>query len=119
VRDTRANGTGTKGSVRRTATDEDRPTVARWPAAPNIGNERVADVRRERHPIATASFAVDHDLAASPVNVIEAESGDLSGPQPETDQQQQDSVVAAADGRATVAATEQLVHLLGLDRSRQ
>src|ERR1700749_54448 len=50
-------------------------------AAGGEGAGRRAVVGRERQPVAAAALAEDRDLAAPPVDVVQAEPGDLSGPQ--------------------------------------
>jgi len=55
-------------------------------APPQIRDDRLADVARQREAVLVTSLAVHHDLAGPPVDVIEAEAGDLAGAQPEAKQ---------------------------------
>ena len=59
-----------------------------------------------------ALFAVHDDLARPPVDVIEAEAGDLAGAKPEPGQQEQDGPVTAALARPPVTAGHQALDLL-------
>jgi hypothetical protein len=50
---------------------------------------------------------VNHDLPGTPVNVLQCEGGHLVGAKPQTQQQQQDRVIATADRPAPIAGAEQ------------
>ena len=72
-----------------------------------VGDDRLADVARQREAVLVGPLAVDHDLAGPPVDVIEAEAGHLAGAQPEAEQDEQHGVVPPALRPAPVAGAEQ------------
>ena len=84
-----------------------------------IGGDRLADVARQREAVLVTSLAMDHDLAGPPVDVLQAEAGDLAGPQPEAEQDEQDGVVPPALGPPSVARTKQGIGGLPVDPHRQ
>jgi len=65
------------------------------------------------------ALAVDLDLAAAPVEIVEGERGHLPGAQPQACQQQQDGEVPPAMACAPVAASQQARHLPGLGPAGQ
>ena len=53
-----------------------------WPAVLQPLRDRLARVSWQRQPVTAVSLAADGDLAAPPVDVVQAQSGDLACPQP-------------------------------------
>ena len=84
-----------------------------------VGGDRLTDVVWQRELVFVTALAVNHDLAGPPVNVIEAEVGDLASPQPETEQDEQDGVVPPTLGPSSVARTKQGSSSLPVDPHRQ
>jgi hypothetical protein len=94
--------------------DEHRPVQrpGRAPVA-QVGDDRRADVRRQRQPVPAPSFAADRDLAATPVDVVQAEPGDLAGPQSHPGQQQEHGPVPAPGRGGRVAGSQHRLDLPG------
>jgi hypothetical protein len=78
------------------------------------GGDRLAHVVGQREPIELRSFAEDHKLAGAPVDVLEAECGDLSGAKAEARQHHEHGEVAPSVGGAPIAALEQGFHRVGV-----
>jgi hypothetical protein len=66
-----------------------------------------------------AALAMDQQLAAAPVDVLERDRGDLAGAQPEPRQQQQDRVIAPTDRPPPVTARQKLLDNHRLKPARQ
>jgi hypothetical protein len=66
-----------------------RPTL-------QITRQRLADIDGQRQDVRTATLATNHDLARTPVDVVQTGIGDLAGAQAQPGQQQHDGVVAPA-----------------------
>jgi hypothetical protein len=74
----------------------------------------------QRQNIVTAALAANEQLAVPPVDVIEAQPGDLPRPQPKPrQQQQQDREITPADQSAPITASQQLLHRRWLQAARQ
>jgi hypothetical protein len=73
---------------------------------PQIDHDGLADVDRERQPVVPGAFAVHHDFARCPVDVIQGQGGDLAGTQSESCQQGQDREVPPANGVVPVAGVQ-------------
>jgi hypothetical protein len=63
----------------------------------------LANVCRQRQTLGTLSFAAHHDLAGTPVDIVEPKRGDFARPQAKTNQNCQDGDVAAAIPSADIA----------------
>jgi len=61
------------------------PVVAT--VGPQIGGQGFADLGGQRHELVILAFAGDAHSAGAPVQIIQAELGDLSRPQPEPGKQ--------------------------------
>ena len=98
---------------------EQRPALAARATA-KVGHDRLADIDRQRQHVVTAALAANEQLAATPVEVIEAQRGDLPGAQPEPRQQQQDRVSHAGrpDRRLSQLANS-LLHCCRFQATRQ
>ena len=88
-------------------------------AVAQISDDRRADVGGQRQPVAAAALAADRDLAAPPVDVVQAEPGDLPGPQAHPGQHQQDRPVPAPGRGGRVAGVQHRLDLPGLQRPGQ
>ena len=75
-------------------------------------DQRLSDIDRQGQDIMPRSLAGDHDLASSPVHVIELQCRDLTAAQPEPRQQHQDREVAPASCGVAVTAREQHADLV-------
>src|SRR6185436_12882704 len=62
----------------------------------DILNKGVADVLREWQPNLAARLATQADRSGRPVEIVQFETGDISGAKPQTGQQEQNGPVAAA-----------------------
>jgi len=49
-----------------------------------VRRQGLAHIRRQRHPIVKQTFTSNDDFAGSPIDVIDLESNDLAGTEPET-----------------------------------
>jgi hypothetical protein len=72
-----------------------------------VGSDRLTDVARQRETVLVTPLAAHHDLARSPVDVLQAQAGHLASPQPEAEQSKQNGVVPPALGPSAVARTKQ------------
>jgi hypothetical protein len=66
-------------------------------AAPSqVGDDRLTDVAWQRKTLHANALAANRYLARPPVDVLQAQAGDLPGPQPEAKQDKQNGVVPPA-----------------------
>ena len=111
---------GSEWPDRRNSSQEHLTVHSALRAAPaQVGDDRLADVVRQREAVLVAALAPDHDLAGSPVDVLQAQAGDLAGPQSEAEQGEQDGVVPPALGSPSVTRTKQGTGGLLIDPHRQ
>jgi hypothetical protein len=68
-----------------------------------IVHQCLADIHRQRQPVATATFAVDAQCSGFPVDVVEQQSRRLGAPQSQTLQTDDHRVVTATNRCAAVA----------------
>jgi hypothetical protein len=71
-----------KCAARRCHPQEQRPALAPRATA-KIRHERLADIDGQREQILPAAIAAHEQLAATPVDVVEPDRGDLAGAQRE------------------------------------
>jgi hypothetical protein len=106
---------GAERAMRRLDPYEYRPPVGRCrTAAKQIRSDRLTDVPGQWQTFVTICFAMHHDLAGSPIDVVERKLGDFGRPQAETDQHGQDREVAAAIQGAVVAGCQKAPDLIGI-----
>jgi hypothetical protein len=95
-----ANREGNSASSERTrwceGTQEDFSVHRSWTSFLQIGGDRSADILREWECVVASSFAVHHESASSPVDVIELHRCDLACAKAEADQHEQDRVISSA-----------------------
>lgn len=82
---------------------------ARTPA--HIGAQGPADVGRQRKLLALLALAVDDELAAAPIDVIERQREHLARAQTQAREQQDDGDIAGPEERPSIAAVEQMAEL--------
>ena len=98
---------------------EDRGAGTAWPAILQPAGDRLAGVLRQRQPVLPAGLAVHGELPGPPVDVAQAQRGDLAGAQPEPRQDGQDREVPAPGRASAIAAAEQPPDICGADRPGQ
>ena len=81
--------------------------------------DRLTGIGGQREPLAAVTLAAHGELPGSPVDVVQAQRGDLAGTQPEPGHQGQHREVPPPGGGAAVAAGQQRGDLSGLQRLRQ
>ena len=84
-----------------------------------VSGDRSADVGWQRETVLVAPFAMDHDLSATPADVLQAQAGYLASAQPEAQKGEQHGVIAPAFRLAPVARAEQGSSRLLVDPHRQ
>lgn len=65
-----------------------------------------------------AALAVHHDQPRPPIDVIEAQRGDLTGPQAQTEEDEQDGIVPTAITPSPVTGVQKLARISGCDSCR-
>jgi hypothetical protein len=90
-----------------------------WAAPAQVGGHRLADIVRQREAALVASLSADRDLAGPPVDVLQAEVGNLAGPQAESEQGEQDCVVPPSLCSPSVARSKEASGSLLIDPHRQ
>ena len=106
---------GAERAMRSLDPDEYRPAPgARRTAAVQVSSYRFTDVPGQWETFVTVGFTVHHDLAGSPIDVVQCKVGDFGRPQAETDQHGQDREVAAAIRGAAVAGFHKAPDLVGI-----
>jgi hypothetical protein len=102
--------------------DEHELRVAARTAALKPARERLANIRRKRHPLVAAALPADQQFPAAPVDVSEPKRSDLAGAQPQPREQGDDHVIATPDPCTSIARgqqSSQRSRVQGLDRSDQ
>ncbi len=89
------------------------------PAMAQVAGDRLAHVAGQGQALLGVALAAHHDFPGPPVDVVEAQRGDLGGPQPEAGQQYQDGVITLARRPAAVTARQQRRDLPGRQAPRQ
>ncbi len=85
-------------------------------AAPSqVGDDRLTDVAWQRKALHATALAVNRNLAGPPVDVLQAQAGNLPGPQPETKQDKQNGVVPPALRPPPVTRVKQGVNSAPVD----
>lgn len=93
--------------------------VALWPTSLEIAGDRLAHIYRQRQPVLPSAFAVHHQLAGPPVDVIQQQAGHLVPAQPKSHQHDNHGVVPSPQRGASIARTEQRADLRRGDPLRQ
>jgi hypothetical protein len=79
-----------------------------------VSSYHFTNVPGQWETLVTICFAMHHDLAGSPIDIVERKVGDFGRPQAEADQHGQDREVAAAIPRAAVAGCQKAPDLVGI-----
>jgi len=111
--------TGGKADVWRQRAQKQPATRRRRAAMVQVGDGSCANVWRHRHPRSLPTLGANEDLAASPVDIIQGEGGDLVGPQPEPGQHHEDGVVPPPQCHRPIATIDHLLNLRGGQVGRQ
>jgi hypothetical protein len=82
-------------------------------------HDRLTDISWQRQAVDAGTFAPDHRLPGSPVDVPELQGSHFTGPQSEAHQHRQDGKVPLTDWSASVTALHQSPHMVRLERLRQ
>ena len=77
----------------------------------DVGCNRIANVLRQRQANLNAGLARDPQRAGLPFNVVETQLRNVTGPQPQTHQEQDDRAIAAPRWSLAVTGRDQTVHL--------
>jgi hypothetical protein len=112
--------TGRQAPVRRLDPDEHAAVQGRGrPAPPQPVRDCLACVGGQREAVATVSLTGDGDLAAPPVDVVQAQPGDLARAQPKPRQQRHHRQITASACGPQVTGGQQGPHLRRLQRPRK
>jgi hypothetical protein len=88
-------------------------------AGDHFTRNRHADISRRRQPIQAGSIAPNHDLAGSPVDVLQARRDHFAGAKTQPGQQHQHRGAPPATGAPAVTATHKRLDCRGFDRLGQ
>src|SRR5206468_1594913 len=105
-------GAARKPTVGSPRADEDPPCRASRPVPAQVDRQGFAHVGEQRHLVVGGALAVDLNLAAPPVDVVELQRNDLTGPKAEASEQYKHSVVAPTGRSAAVAGLQHALDLL-------
>jgi hypothetical protein len=90
------------------ASHEHRSVLGCGGSAPaQVTLDRFADVHGQRQLLGVVALAAHPQLAGPPVDVVQAQRGDLTGAQAQPDQHEQDREVTSTPARTPVTASEQ------------
>ncbi len=93
--------------------------LSEWGVVLQIARDGGADVRGQRHRHPRPAFAIDQQLAGSPINGVERQRGHLGGPQPKAAERHQDREIPPPGGGFPITAVKNLPDLLGRQTGRQ
>jgi hypothetical protein len=62
-----------------------------------VGHHRFADIHRQRQPLGVIPLAPNDHLTVSPINVIQAQRGDLPRSQTQANQHHHDGVITTPE----------------------
>ena len=88
-------------------------------AVHQVVNDRLADLVRQRKTFLPAALAADGHLTVTPVDVLQAQRGDLPGSQSEPCQQHDHRVLASPQPRGPVTGFQECLGLGWADSLRQ
>ena len=97
---------------------EQRAAWACGTAMHQVIDQRLAHLPGQGQPIAGRPLAVDADLGPPPVQILQAQGGDLSSTQAQPGQQQQDRIITPAHCRGAITMDQHLLDLLRWERPR-
>ena len=105
--------------VRGLREQEEMPIVDRRTVPPQVLDDSFAYRRRQRVDRGVAALAGrDMQEVLLPIDVVQPHGCDLARPEPIADEQEQQRVVAAADGGAPINAIQHALHVVPADRPR-
>ena len=81
------------------------------PAVLQVGRDSLARVGRQRKLVAAVALASDGDLPEPPVDIVQAQPGDLASPQSHPREQRQHRQITAAIRGPAVTRRQQGLHL--------
>jgi hypothetical protein len=82
-------------------------------AVMQVSRDCFADIRGQWQSFGTIAFAVcNHDLAGSPIDVVELKFGDFARPQAQANKHGQDREVTTATSGAGIAGRQKALHLI-------
>src|SRR2546422_7925287 len=79
---------------------------------PNISSQSFAHVSGDRKPILAAALAPYQEFSRIPINVIQPHVNDLSSPQAESGQEEQNREVSLSHAGASIAGPQEFLYLL-------
>jgi hypothetical protein len=89
-------------------------------AVMQVSRDCFADIRGQWQSFGAIAFAVgNHDLAASPIDVLKLQFGDFACPQAQANKHGQDREVTTATSGAGVAGRQKALHLVSGQSLRQ
>lgn len=104
--------TGGQPAMRCADADEDAAALGRSGASTTqVCRDRRADVRGQRQTLSPVSLPDHVEFAGAPVDVVQAKVGDLTGAEPQPDEQQHDGVVTSPCPRASITGSQQCADL--------
>jgi hypothetical protein len=109
--DNRSHPARLKRPNRRMHREEHAPAPALTARCFKTLDDGLADVAGQRELVALVGLAVDDDLPGAPIEIVEPQSRDLDGAQPQPCEQEQDRVVARAGRVLAVTRGEDPVDL--------
>jgi hypothetical protein len=66
-----SNSCATQPLIRREGPQKDSTAIGAWATVPKMGNEGMSYIFRKRKNVFSPSFAMNHKLSLSPVNVLQ------------------------------------------------
>ena len=81
-------------------------SATRAPAG-EVVDDRLPGIARQRQGVVAVALTPDRDLTAPPVEIVQAERGDIPGAQPQPDQQRHHRVVPAPRRCGPIAGGQQ------------
>ena len=81
--------------------------------AAQIGSQRRADVRGQWQRGRLSALPPNADLPGTPVDIIQVQTNNFTGPYAEPREQKQNGIVPTADGSLLVAALQNAFHVGG------
>src|SRR5260370_41690006 len=80
------------------------PSRAARTSMTKVGRQGLTDILEDGKSILPAALASDRELPSTPVEILQAQCRNLSGPQPEPCKEQEHGVVAQFQGAASIAS---------------
>jgi hypothetical protein len=99
--------------------DEDPSRRAARACVPEIADQSLADLPRQREAILLRPFTPHCDLTGTPIDILQFQRHDLTGTKTQASQEKQDGIVASTRGVGPIAGLQELLDLIRGERLRQ